>query len=72
MSVTLPLDKMTVSEKIEAIEAIWENLSRSAKDVPAPLWHADVLKARGDRVKEGSAKYVDWAAAKRSIRDRTT
>ena len=69
MNVTLPLDQMTISEKLQAIEEIWEDLCRSAKDVPSPSWHADVLRAREDRVKEGTAKYVEWGAAKKSVRD---
>lgn len=69
MNVTLPLDQMTISDKLRAIEEIWEDLCRSAKDVPSPAWHADVLRARDARAKDGSAKYVDWAQAKKDIRD---
>ncbi|TVR61812.1 MAG: addiction module antitoxin RelB [Spirochaetaceae bacterium] len=69
MDVTLPLDQMTISEKLRAIEEIWEDLSRSSNDVPSPAWHADVLRARDERTKNGSAKYVDWAEAKKDIRD---
>jgi len=69
MNVTLPLEQMTISEKLQAIEEIWEDLCRSTKDVPSPAWHADVLRARDARAKEGSAKCVDWARAKEDIRD---
>ncbi len=69
MNVTLPLDQMTISEKLQAIEEIWEELSRSANDVPSPAWHADVLRARDSRARDGSANFVDWAQAKKDIRD---
>ena len=67
MNVTLPLDQMTISDKLQAIEEIWEDLCRSAKDVPSPPWHADVLRARDARTKDGSANYVDWAQAKKDM-----
>lgn len=72
MNVTLPLERMTISDKLQAIEEIWEDLSRSAKDVPSPAWHEDVLRARDARATDGSAMYVDWADAKRDIRNTVT
>jgi len=60
---------MTVLEKLQAIEEIWEDLCRSAKDVPSPSWHEDVLRAREGRVKEGSSRYTDWGTAKKKIRN---
>ena len=69
MDITLPLEQMTIADKLQAIEAIWEDLCRSAEDVPSPSWHADVLRAREGRVSEGSARYSDWRDAKQSIRD---
>ena len=70
MQVTLPLDKMTTAEKLRAIEEIWDDLTRTPEDVPSPAWHADVLRAREDRVREGSSRFGDWAEAKRRIRER--
>jgi hypothetical protein len=44
--ISIPLDKMSLTEKLEAMEAIWTDLSRTPDDVPVPQWHRDVLKAR--------------------------
>ena len=71
MEITLPLDKMTIAEKFSTLEDIWNSLKRTAKDIPAPIWHEDVLKAREMRVQEGSSVYSDWTDAKRRIRERT-
>jgi len=70
MEITLPLDKMTIAEKFKTLEDIWDSLKRTPKDVPVPAWHADVLKAREMRVRDGTATYEDWADAKRRIRER--
>lgn len=62
---------MTIAEKFKTLEDIWDSLKRTPKDVPVPAWHADVLKAREMRVRDGSATYGDWTDAKRRIRERT-
>lgn len=71
MQITLPLDKMTIAEKFSTLEDIWNSLKRTSKDIPTPIWHEDVLKAREMRVQEGSSVYSDWTDAKRRIRERT-
>ena len=70
MEVTLPLDKMTISEKLRALEEIWDDLCRGAEEIPSPAWHADVLRAREKRIKKQSAPFTDWADAKSEIRNR--
>ena len=69
MNLTLPLDRMSIAEKLRAMEEIWDDLSRSAEDVPSPPWHEDVLRARAERIRDGSSKFMDWEQAKQSIRD---
>ncbi len=72
MELALPLDQMTTAEKLRAVEQIWENLCRTPNDVPSPSWHAGILQDREKRVHEGSSQFVDWAEAKKKIRDSTT
>ena len=71
MELALPLDQMTIAEKIRALEQIWEDLCRTPNEVPSPSWHADVLQDREKRGQEGPAQFVDWAEAKQNIRDST-
>lgn len=62
--ISIPLDKMSLSEKLEAMEAIWVDLSRTPADVPVPQWHRDVLRARLDT----PATWLDWKQVKESLR----
>ena len=71
MEVPIPLDKMSIPDKLRALEAIWSDLQRTPDDVPSPGWHADVLRAREGRVHEDTAQFVDWTEAKQRIRKRT-
>lgn len=70
MVVAIPLKKMTVSDKLRALEDIWDDLQRTPEAVPSPSWHADVLNARQKRIRDGKSKFKDWADAKRDIRER--
>lgn len=67
MPTTLPLDQMTVEEKLCALEALWEDLSRDEKQVPVPQWHKDVLAERERLMRQGKARFIDWETAKKRI-----
>lgn len=68
MKVSLPLDRMTTAEKLSAMEALWQDLSREADKFESPSWHGTILRERERRVEEGKESYVDWAAAKKALR----
>ncbi|MBN2315095.1 MAG: addiction module protein [Sedimentisphaerales bacterium] len=68
MDISIPLNKMTISEKLRVIEEIWEDLLRDSENVPSPAWHADVLSAREKRIRDGQSQFSDWTEAKSRIR----
>jgi len=65
---TLALNEMTLREKLAAMEALWEDLSRTPGAVESPAWHKEVLEQRQNRVAEGKAGYTAWDSAKADIR----
>ncbi len=73
MSIQLPLESMTLAEKLEAMEVIWADISRSPADLPSPDWHTGVLDERRRHVAEGKRKFLDWDTAiadlRRQLRD---
>ena len=69
MEIALPLEKMTTLEKMAIIEKIWDDLSRNAEELPSPSWHEDVLRAREQRVANGTARFLDIEQAKQAVRD---
>lgn len=70
MHARIPLSDMSAADKLRAIEEIWADLSRTAEDVPAPAWHADILQAREQRIADGQARFLDTAQAKAAVRER--
>lgn len=59
---------MTTAEKLSAMDALWQDLSRNADKFESPIWHGDVLRQREQRVEEGKETYVDWETAKKELR----
>jgi hypothetical protein len=70
MAVTLEIDRMTLEEKLRAMEALWDDLCRREENVPVPQWHKDILEERERAVAEGRAKFVDWQTAKKRLSEK--
>jgi len=70
MNLTIPLEKMSVADKLGAIEIIWSDLVSHSAKVPSPAWHADVLRARDARIAAGEAEFFTIAEAKQAVRNR--
>jgi hypothetical protein len=66
--ISLPLKEMSRVEKIMAMEAIWEDLSRNEAGFVSPAWHREELAATEERVKSGKEQPVDWEHAKQQLR----
>lgn len=69
MGYELPLDKMSVEEKLQAIEALWSSLRANPEQVPSPDWHKQLLADREQRLETGKADLSDWQDAKKRLQD---
>jgi len=72
MPVTVPLNEMSLEEKLRLMEALWQDLSRNAEALESPEWHRDVLEEREKRIASGEACFSDWEQAKKDIRKRVS
>jgi len=72
MQATLPLQKMSLSDKVSLMEEIWNDLSSEKSGYSPPDWHGDILKIRKERIQAGEIGFTDWEKAKREIRDRVS
>ena len=70
MTSTIQIEKMSRAEKLQTMEALWEDLSRTDAEVESPPWHRDVLKETAARVAAGQEQIADWETAKRVLRKR--
>jgi len=49
MSTEIPLESMSVSEKIFLLERVWDSLCSKSGDVRSPEWHREVVETRKRR-----------------------
>ena len=68
----LPLKEMSVEEKLQTMEALWQSLSSDPAAVESPPWHEEELAERERKIESGEAKFVEWEKAKADIRQRTS
>ena len=69
MAINIPLESMTVAEKLEALESIWTHLCQTPAQIPSPAWHAEVLAQRRQRLASGSATLTSWAESKKRLQE---
>ena len=70
MEIALPLEKMTIAEKLQVMEMLWSDLTRDEDRFDSPEWHGRVLRERAGRVRQGKESFMDWEKAKRQLRHR--
>jgi putative addiction module component (TIGR02574 family) len=66
MTVT-EIRNLPLNEKLQIMEAIWEDLRSRAEAVPVPDWHKKLLDARRKAVDEGREGVFDWDEVKKSL-----
>jgi hypothetical protein len=65
---TLPLEQMSVEEKIQTMESLWDSLLHENLEMASPDWHGEVLAEREAAIERGEDQFEDWEAAKDKIR----
>jgi len=64
MSLDIQLDSMSVAEKVQLLESVWQSLCACPADVQSPEWHREVLEERRRRLEDGRVTISAWADAK--------
>jgi hypothetical protein len=64
----LPLSELTLSQKLDLMEAIWDDLARDEQTLESPDWHEEVLNDREQALASGEVAVSVWAEAKDRIR----
>jgi len=61
---------LSVEQKLQVMEAIWQDLSGEEEAVQSPSWHQEALRETEQRCKAGKEAVFDWPDAKRELRKR--
>lgn len=60
------IEQMSLADRLQAMELLWESLARTPEAVAAPEWHGQVLNDRLERIERGGARFLTLA----DVRDR--
>ena len=55
------IDKMSLPERLRAIEQLWDAVCRESGDMASPEWHRDIVANRKARAERGEAKFLTLA-----------
>ena len=61
------IERMSRSERLEAMELLWKALSRNPNEVPSPLWHGEVLDQRLAAIERGEAHFLTLEELKQRL-----
>lgn len=64
---TIELSQLTLREKLQIMQTIWEDLRSQVDRFGVPQSHQDTLDERRRRVESGEAKLFNWDQAKHEI-----
>lgn len=65
----IQIEKLTVTEKIQVMESLWDSLCAHADNINSPTWHSEVLQQREEMLNNGTDTFIDWNDAKKDIRN---
>lgn len=69
MTIDLPLEKMTLAEKLQVMELIWADISKEPSKLASPDWHHAVLEERRRLAAAGELNFIDWETAIADLRE---
>ena len=67
MPIKLSLNAMTIGEKVQLLEQVWDNLCQQSGDVRSPEWHSAILQERQRQIENGTMAVSSWSEAKERL-----
>ena len=55
---TSEIERMSVTERLQVMDQLWDSLNRSGEEIPSPDWHQEILADRKARAQRGEAKFL--------------
>ena len=62
------IERMSVTERLQVMDQLWDSLNRCGDEIASPDWHQDVLADRKARAQSGEAKFLTLAELRSRLR----
>lgn len=50
--------QMSLEERLQAMELLWDSLSLTPDVVPSPAWHGEILASRLAKIERGEGEFL--------------
>jgi putative addiction module component (TIGR02574 family) len=61
-------DELTIEEKLDYVESLWDRIAARPETVPVPDWHLEVIEQRTQEGHAGSHKSRTWGDFREELR----
>jgi len=65
--IEIPLSELTIPQKLDLLETIWDDLTHHDKSFASPEWHRKILDDRDAALAVGKARTFSWEEARERI-----
>ena len=69
---TTEIKKMSIKERLQAMELLWDSLLYEESEIESPEWHRDILEERKRKIKNGKAEFISLDDLKSSRKSWTS
>ena len=61
----LEVEKMNKTERLQAMEELWDSFLREENELDSPQWHQDILEKRNQKIEENEAEFISIEALRK-------
>ena len=63
---TIEIKKMSIIERLQIMEALWDSFLYEESEIESPEWHRDILEDRKRKIESGKAEFISFEELKAS------
>jgi putative addiction module component (TIGR02574 family) len=64
------VERMSVAERLQAMELLWRSMTREPDKVKSPAWHGEILAQRLAKVEAGKGQFLTLPQLKQRLAKR--
>jgi hypothetical protein len=65
------IERMSIAERLQAMELLWRSMTRAPGKLKSPPWHGEVLAQRIARVEAGKGQFLTLPQLKQRLAKRS-
>ena len=66
----LEIERMSLAERLQAMELLWRSMSTEPDKLESPAWHKKILEKRLAKVEAGNGEFLTVAQLKKRLAKR--